>query len=124
MLSSSRLCKNKEVLAINGGGKIGKEMHLNLYYLEKSPLNMTPFHSLCVQVGKSACLLIILLYTITNWSVILVVESVFPRQLSCHQYVQREVQPRNPSIALAIFVVLKPSIVSTIPDSVLSHLLL
>jgi hypothetical protein len=48
MLSSSSLCKNKEVLARNGGGKIGKEMYLNLYSMEESPLNMTPFHSLCV----------------------------------------------------------------------------
>jgi hypothetical protein len=48
MLSSSSLCKNKEVLARNGGGEIGKEMYLNLYSMEESLLNMTPFHSLCV----------------------------------------------------------------------------
>jgi hypothetical protein len=124
MLSSSSLRKNKEVLARNGGGKIGKEMCLNLYSMEESLLNMTPFHLLCVWIGKSACLLIILLYNITNCSVILVVESVFPIQLSCHQYVQREVQPENPSIASAFYAVLKPSIVSTIPESVLNHLLL
>jgi hypothetical protein len=35
MLSSSILCKNKEVLSINGRGKIGKEMYLNLYSMEK-----------------------------------------------------------------------------------------
>jgi hypothetical protein len=63
-------------------------------------------------------------YNITRWSVIPVVESVFPRQLSCHQYVQREVQPENPSIASAIYAVLKPSIVSAIPESVLSYWLL
>jgi hypothetical protein len=34
--------------------------------------------------------------------VIPVVELVFPRQLSCRQYVQREVQPGKPSIASAI----------------------
>jgi hypothetical protein len=56
--------------------------------------------------------------------VILVVESVFPRQLSCHQYVQKDVQPEKPSIASAIFVVFKPSIASAIPESVLNHLLL
>jgi hypothetical protein len=38
---------------------------------------------------------------------ILVVESVFPRQLSCRQYVQKDVQPENPSIASAISAVLK-----------------
>jgi hypothetical protein len=48
MLCSSILCKNKEVLAINGGGKIGKEMYLDLYFTKESLLNMTPFHSLCV----------------------------------------------------------------------------
>jgi hypothetical protein len=31
MLSSSSLRKNKEVLTRNGGGKIGKELCLNLY---------------------------------------------------------------------------------------------
>jgi hypothetical protein len=40
------LCKNKEVLAINCGGKNEKEMYLNLYSMEESLLNMTPFHSL------------------------------------------------------------------------------
>jgi hypothetical protein len=63
-------------------------------------------------------------YKITRWSVIPVVESVFPRQLSCRQYVQREVQPENPSVASAIYAVLKPSIVSAIPESVLSYWLL
>ena len=29
-------------------GKIGKEIFLNLYSMEESLLNMTPFHSLCV----------------------------------------------------------------------------
>jgi hypothetical protein len=48
MLSSSSLRRNKEVLARNGGGGIGKEMCLNLYSMEESPLNMTPFQSLCV----------------------------------------------------------------------------
>jgi hypothetical protein len=56
--------------------------------------------------------------------VILVVESVFPRQLSCRQYVQKDVQPEKPSIASAISAVLKPSIASAIPESVLNHLLL
>ena len=122
MLSSSSLRKNKEVLARDGGGKIGKEMYLNLYSVEESLLNMIPFHSLCV--GKSTCLLIILLYKITNRSVIHVVESVFPRQFSCRQYVQRDVQPKNPSITSAISAVFKPSIASAIPDSVLNHFLL
>jgi hypothetical protein len=53
-----------------------------------------------------------------------IVELVFPRQLSCRQYVQIEVQPRNPSIVSAISTVLKPSITSTILDSVPNHLLL
>jgi hypothetical protein len=65
--------------------------------------------------------------------VILVVESVFPRQLSCRQYVQKDVQPENPSIASAISTVFKPSIASAIstvfkpsiasaiPESVLNH---
>jgi hypothetical protein len=79
MLSSSSLRKNKEVLARNGGGKIGKEMYLNLYSMEESLLNMTPFHSPCVSVGKSTRLLVILLYKITNWSVIPVVESLFSK---------------------------------------------
>jgi hypothetical protein len=35
MLSSSRLRKNKEALVKNGGGKIGKEMCLNLYSVEE-----------------------------------------------------------------------------------------
>jgi hypothetical protein len=49
MLSSSSLHKNKEVLARNGGGKIGKEMYLNMYSVEESLLNMTPFHfALCL----------------------------------------------------------------------------
>jgi hypothetical protein len=48
MLSSSTLCKNKEVLDRNGGGKIGKEMCLNLYSMDKFLLDMTPFHLLCV----------------------------------------------------------------------------
>jgi hypothetical protein len=68
--------------------------------------------------------------------VILVVESVFPRQLSCRQYVQKDVQPEKPSIASAISTVFKPSIASAIstvfkpsiasaiPESVLNHLLL
>ena len=124
MLSSSILRKNKEVLARNGGREIGKEMYLNLYSMEESLLNMTPFHSLCVKVGKSTCLLIILLYNITNRSVIPIVESVFPRQLACRQYVQREVQPGKPSVVSAIYAVLKPSIVSAIPESVLSYWLL
>jgi hypothetical protein len=40
MLSSSSLRKNKEVLARNGGGKIGKEMCINLYSMEESLLNI------------------------------------------------------------------------------------
>ena len=36
ILSSSSLHKNKEVLARNGGGEIGKEMYLNLYSMEES----------------------------------------------------------------------------------------
>jgi hypothetical protein len=48
--------------------------------------------------------------------VIPVVESVFPRQLSCRQYVQKDVQPEKPSIASAISAVFKPSIASAIPD--------
>ena len=63
-------------------------------------------------------------YKITNWSMIPIVESMFPRQLSCRQYVQREVQPGKPSIASTIFLVLKPSIALAIPESVLNHLLL
>jgi hypothetical protein len=63
-------------------------------------------------------------YKITRWSTILAVESVFLRQLSCRQYVQREVQPGKSSIASTIYVVLKPSIVSAIPESVLSYWLL
>ena len=55
---------------------------------------------------------------------ILVVESVFPRQLSCRQYVQKDVQPEKLSIASAISAVHKPSIASAIPESVLNHLLL
>ena len=92
--------------------------------MEESLLNMTPFHLLYVYVVKSTCLLIILLYKNTNWYVILVVESVFPRQLLCRQYVQREFQPRNHFIALAISAILKPSIASVVPESVLNHLLL
>jgi hypothetical protein len=59
-----------------------------------------------------------------------VVESVFLTQLSCLQFVQREIQPKKPSIASAISTVLKPSIASTIStvlksrESVLNHLLL
>ena len=63
-------------------------------------------------------------YKITNRSVILVVESVFPRQLSCRQYVQKDVQPGKPSISLAISVVFKISVSSTIPELVLNNLLL
>jgi hypothetical protein len=124
MLSSTILCKNKEVLTIDGGGKIGKEMCLNLYSMKESPLNMTPFHFLCVSVGKSTGLLIILLYKITNWPVIPVVESLFPRQLSCCQYVQREVQLEYNSITLAFSAVLKPSIAPSIPGTLLNNLLL
>jgi hypothetical protein len=63
-------------------------------------------------------------HKITRWYVIHVVESVFPRQFSCRQYVQREVQPGNPYVASAIYAVLKPSIVSAIPESVLNYWLL
>ena len=75
-------------------------------------------------------------YKITYWSMIPIVELVFPRQLSCRQYVQREVQPGkpfiastistvlNPSIVSAISAVLKSSIASTIPESFLNHMLL
>jgi hypothetical protein len=63
-------------------------------------------------------------YNITRWSMIPIVESVFPRQLSCHQYVQREVQPRKPFVALTIYAVLKPSIMLAIPESILSYWLL
>jgi hypothetical protein len=61
---------------------------------------------------------------ITNRSMIPVFESMFPRQLSCHQYVQREIQPGKPSIASTIFAVFKSSIASAILESVLNHLLL
>jgi hypothetical protein len=63
-------------------------------------------------------------YKITNWSMIPVVDSVFRRKLSRRQYVQREIQPRKPSIVSAIFVVFNPSIASAIPVSFLNHLLL
>ena len=99
-------------------------MYLNLYSMEESLMNMTPFHSLCVQVGKFTCPLIIILYKVTNRSMIPVVESVFPRQLLCRQYVQKETQPEKPYIVSASFAVFKPSIVSTIPESILNHLLL
>jgi hypothetical protein len=124
MLSSSSLCKNKEVLARNGGGEIWeRNVSKPVFYGRVTFEHDTLSLALCLG-WKIACLLIILLYKITNWSVILVVESIFPRQLSCHQYVQREVQPIKPSIASAISAVLKPSIVSAIPESVLNHLLL
>jgi hypothetical protein len=60
-------------------------------------------------------------YKTTHWYVIPIVELVFPRQLLCRQYVQREVQPGKPSVASAIHAVLKPSIVSAIPKSILSY---
>jgi hypothetical protein len=44
MLSSSSFRKNKEVLAINGGGKFGKGIcfHLHIDWQSMSLLNMTP----------------------------------------------------------------------------------
>jgi hypothetical protein len=63
-------------------------------------------------------------YNITRWSVIPIAELVFSRQLSCHQYVQRDVQPEKPSVTSAISAVFKHSIASAIPESVLNHLLL
>jgi hypothetical protein len=48
--------------------------------------------------------------------VIPVVESMFPIQLLCRQYVQREVQPEKLSIASTIFAVFKPYIASAIPE--------
>jgi hypothetical protein len=53
MLSSSSLCKNKEVLAINGGGEIGKEMCLNLYSMEES---LFEHDTLSLALGWKTCL--------------------------------------------------------------------
>jgi hypothetical protein len=57
MLSSSSLRKNKEVLARNGGGKIGKEMCLCIVLVAVIVAleHDTPLHH-CIWVGKSICL--------------------------------------------------------------------
>jgi hypothetical protein len=124
MLSSSSLCKNKEVLTRNGGGKFGKEMCLILYSMEESHFEHDTL-SLTLCLGwKIRSSLDHTPYKITCWSMIPVLESVFPRQLLCRQYVQREFQPKKPSVASTIYAVLKPSIALAIPKSVLNHLLL
>jgi hypothetical protein len=107
MVSSSILCKNKEVLTRNGGGKFGKEMCLNLYSMEESLFEHDTL-SLALCLGwKTHSSLDHTFYKITTWYVIPIVESVFPRQLLCHQYVQKDVQPEIPSIASSISTVLK-----------------
>jgi hypothetical protein len=99
------------------GGGNGKEMYLTCI-LWKTVTFEHDTLSLALFLGWKICL------SPDHTPVIPVVESVFPRQLSCRQYVQREVQPGKPSIASAISAVLKPSIASTIPESVPSHFLL
>jgi hypothetical protein len=58
MLSSSRLHKNKEVFARNGGGKLGKKC-VFVFVLVAVIISLehdTPLHH-CIWVGKSICLL-------------------------------------------------------------------
>jgi hypothetical protein len=107
MLSSSSLRKNKEVLSRNGGGKnwernVAKPVLCGRVTFEHDTLSFALCLGWEIHLSPDHTP-----YKITNWSVIPVVESVFPRQLSCRQYVQREVQPKNPSIASAISTVLK-----------------
>jgi hypothetical protein len=57
MLSSSSLHKNKEVLAKNGGGKLGKKC-VSVFVLVAVIVTLehdTPLHH-CIRVGKSICL--------------------------------------------------------------------
>jgi hypothetical protein len=57
MLSSSRFRKNKEVLARNGGGELGKKC-VSVFPLVAVIVTVehdTPLHH-CIQVGKSICL--------------------------------------------------------------------
>ena len=57
MLSYSSLCKNKEVLAKNGGGKLGKKC-VSVFVLVEVIVALqhdTPLHH-CIWVGKSICL--------------------------------------------------------------------
>jgi hypothetical protein len=79
MLSSSSLCKNKEVLARNGGGKnlernVSKPVLCGRVTFEHDTLSLT----LCLG-WKIHLSLDHTPYKITNWSMIPVVESVFPR---------------------------------------------
>jgi hypothetical protein len=58
MLSSSILRKNKEVLAKNGGGELGKKC-VSVFVLVVVIVTLehdTPLHH-CIRVGKSMCLL-------------------------------------------------------------------
>ena len=58
MLSSSSLCKNKEVLARNGGGKFGKGMCLCICINGSKHHSWTwhPLFTILIRVWKSICL--------------------------------------------------------------------
>jgi hypothetical protein len=89
MLSSSSLCKNKEVLARNGGGKFRKEMclYICISSSEDSLLNMTPpFSSFQFGLGNPFVSRLTF-YKFISW---VVFDSMLPRLSLCHPYVQEK----------------------------------
>jgi hypothetical protein len=120
MLSSLSLRKNKEVLARNGGGKLGKK-RVSVFVLVVVIVSLehdTPLHH-CIRVGnpfvsrltshKSIC-----------W---VLIESMLPRPLSCHSYVQDKSNLNEPSIEWPICSY-KFSTMSAFPVSVSNHFIL
>jgi hypothetical protein len=99
MLSSSSLHKKKEVLARNGGGNLGKKcvfvfvlVSVIVALEHETPSIIVsrlgyPFVS-CLAIHKFIC-----------WSLL---ESMLPRQLSCHPYVKKNSNLNKPSIKSSI----------------------
>ena len=124
MLSSSSLCKNKEVLARNGGGKIGKEMYLICIIWKSHLWTWHPFTRFVSRLENPPVpwSYSFIRLQISLWSLLL--SQYF--QDSCHvvNMLQEKFNLEIIILRWPFLQSLNPSIASTILESVLNHLLL
>jgi hypothetical protein len=100
MLSSSSLHKNKEVLTINGGWKLGNKCFF-VFVLVAVIVALehdTPFIIVSGLENPFASHLTI--HKFTCW---VLLDSMLPRPLSCRSYVQEKFNLNKPSIESAIY---------------------
>jgi hypothetical protein len=120
MLSSSSLHKNKEVLARNGGGKL-RNKHVFVFMLVAVIVTLKDDIAFIIVSGLGNPFISHLtIYKFICW---VLLDSMLPRPLSCHSYVQEKSNLNKPSIELTICSY-KSSTMSSFPESALNHFIL